>query len=42
MADLRHNMDIRRLPQLTAKDYDRLARYRQAWEILTAGEEAIA
>jgi (p)ppGpp synthase/HD superfamily hydrolase len=42
MADLRHNMDIRRLPQLTTRDYDRLARYRQAWEILTAGEEAIA
>lgn len=39
MADLRHNMDIRRLPQMTTRDCDRLVRYRQAWELLTAGDE---
>lgn len=37
LADLEHNMDVRRLPaDLTAKDFERLARYRQAWEILVA------
>lgn len=35
LADLAHNMDIRRLPApLTAKDHTRLNRYRQAWQQL--------
>ncbi|MEZ4517813.1 MAG: GTP pyrophosphokinase [Chloroflexota bacterium] len=35
LADLQHNMDIRRLPlELTEADLQRLATYRQAWELL--------
>lgn len=35
MADLRHNMDVRRLPpELSKKDLERLAKYRLAWELL--------
>ena len=34
LADLAHNMDIRRLPQLSMKDYGRLEKYRRAWELL--------
>jgi (p)ppGpp synthase/HD superfamily hydrolase len=35
LADLAHNMDIRRLPKLEMKDYGRLERYRRAWDALT-------
>ena len=35
MADLRHNMDIRRLPKVTEKDAIRMDKYRRAWETLT-------
>lgn len=36
LADLTHNMDIRRLPTpLSQRDLDRLAKYRRAWKILT-------
>ena len=36
LVDLKDNMDIRRLPEtLTPKDWERLARYRKAWGILT-------
>jgi len=35
LADLAHNMDIRRLPKLEMKDYGRLERYRRAWDTLT-------
>lgn len=31
MADLRHNMDLRRLEQLQEKDVDRLIKYHRAW-----------
>ncbi|ATB31413.1 bifunctional (p)ppGpp synthetase/guanosine-3',5'-bis(diphosphate) 3'-pyrophosphohydrolase [Melittangium boletus] len=31
LADLEDNMDVRRLPALTEKDAQRLARYRAAW-----------
>ncbi|WNG14864.1 HD domain-containing protein [Cystobacter fuscus] len=31
LADLEDNMDVRRLPAITAKDAERLARYRAAW-----------
>lgn len=31
-VDLEHNMDVRRLPHITAADATRLERYRQAWE----------
>lgn len=31
LADLEDNMDVRRLPALTAKDAERLVRYRAAW-----------
>lgn len=34
IADIEHNMDIRRLPALTEDSLERLQRYRQAWEIL--------
>ncbi len=34
LADLEDNMDIRRLPAVTPKDGERLARYRAAWERL--------
>ena len=33
-ADLEDNMDVRRLPAVTAKDAERLARYRTAWSRL--------
>jgi (p)ppGpp synthase/HD superfamily hydrolase len=36
LADLRHNMDIRRMNAVTEKDAERLERYRHAWQILTA------
>lgn len=35
LADLADNMDIRRLGEVTAKDEERLARYRAAWRQLT-------
>jgi (p)ppGpp synthase/HD superfamily hydrolase len=36
LADLAHNMDVRRLPvPLTAQDWGRLEKYRHAWEILS-------
>jgi hypothetical protein len=31
LADLEDNMDVRRLPAVTAKDAERLTRYRTAW-----------
>jgi (p)ppGpp synthase/HD superfamily hydrolase len=34
LADLAHNMDIRRLPEMGMKDYGRLEKYRRAWEML--------
>jgi (p)ppGpp synthase/HD superfamily hydrolase len=39
LADLDDNMDIRRLSQsLTDKDFERLKRYRRAWDRLAAAE----
>ena len=35
LADLQHNMNILRLPQLRDKDVARLRRYRAAWQQLT-------
>ena len=35
LADLLHNMDIRRMDRVTEKDAARLDKYRRAWEILT-------
>jgi (p)ppGpp synthase/HD superfamily hydrolase len=38
-ADLEDNMDIRRcLPELTKQDFERLKRYRRAWERVTGTE----
>lgn len=34
LADLEDNMDVRRLPGVTAKDAERLDRYRKAWAVL--------
>ena len=34
LADLEDNMDVRRLPTVTAKEMERLARYRAAWSRL--------
>ena len=36
LADLRHNMDIRRMTVVTPEDAPRLEKYRRAWEILTS------
>jgi len=36
LADLRHNMDIRRMDRVRAGDTERLERYRSAWESLTS------
>jgi (p)ppGpp synthase/HD superfamily hydrolase len=33
-SDLEDNMDIRRIARLTAKDFERLRRYREAWSKL--------
>lgn len=33
-ADLAHNMDVRRLPELTLRDLGRLEKYRRAWALL--------
>jgi (p)ppGpp synthase/HD superfamily hydrolase len=38
LADLRHNMDIRRMDKVRERDLERLEKYRNAWEILTADE----
>ncbi len=38
MADLRHNMDISRIPSPTEKDYARLEKYRKAYEFLSNAE----
>ena len=35
MADLTHNMDVRRLPEITDKDRERLLKYHQAWQMLS-------
>ena len=37
LADLAHNMDIRRLKNPTDKDWARLAKYRRAWDMLAYG-----
>ncbi|MEM7117234.1 MAG: GTP pyrophosphokinase [Chloroflexota bacterium] len=37
LADLAHNMDIRRLKNPTEKDWSRLAKYRLAWDMLAYG-----
>jgi len=36
LADLTHNMDVRRLPAVGEREAKRLKRYRQAWEMLTS------
>lgn len=38
LADLEDNMDIRRIPQPTQKDFDRLVKYRRSWETLKRRE----
>ena len=35
LADLKHNMDVRRMDHVRDNDVARLEKYRQAWEILT-------
>ena len=35
MADLSHNMDLSRLPVVTDKDYERVEKYRKAYEKLS-------
>lgn len=34
LADLQHNMDIRRLPEVGEKDLARLQKYGRAWQVL--------
>lgn len=36
LADLQHNMDIRRMSAVTPEDAPRLEKYRRAWAILTS------
>lgn len=36
LADLQHNMDIRRMDRVRGRDAERLEKYRRAWELLTA------
>ncbi len=40
LADIEHNMDIRRLPVVTAKDFDRLIKYRAAYDRLKGAEKS--
>ena len=35
LADLTHNMDLRRLPEVTDKDLKRVERYKEAYDFLT-------
>lgn len=35
LADLQHNMDIRRMEQVREQDLERLEKYRRAWQTLT-------
>lgn len=35
LADLRHNMDVRRMDRVEERDAVRLEKYRRAWEALT-------
>lgn len=35
LADLQHNMDVRRMDHVQPEDAQRLEKYRRAWEILT-------
>ena len=35
LADLAHNMDVRRLPEMGMNDYGRLEKYRRAWDRLS-------
>jgi (p)ppGpp synthase/HD superfamily hydrolase len=37
IADLEDNMDIRRMPEITEDDCDRLRKYHRAWVRLTGG-----
>lgn len=37
IADLEHNMDMRRIPAPSQKDLERLAKYHRAWVLLTEG-----
>jgi hypothetical protein len=37
LADLEDNMDLRRLPQLTEQDLQRLQRYHRGWKRLIGG-----
>ena len=37
-ADLEDNMELRRVPAVTAKDLERLARYRAAWTRIAAAD----
>lgn len=36
LADLQHNMDIRRMSAVTPEDAPRLEKYRRAWEMLAS------
>ena len=38
-ADLEDNMELRRLPTVTAKDLERLARYRSAWARMVTADQ---
>lgn len=38
-ADLEDNMELRRLPTVTAEDLERLARYRAAWARIVAADQ---
>jgi hypothetical protein len=42
LADLEHNMDVRRLSRIEKNDADRLTRYIQAWSELSASADESA
>ena len=39
LADLKHNMDLSRLPEITDADRERVEKYQRAMEILSANSE---
>ncbi len=41
IADLEDNMDVRRIKNVTAKDTERLAKYRRAWQTLTDEQDKV-
>ncbi|MBR5422817.1 MAG: bifunctional (p)ppGpp synthetase/guanosine-3',5'-bis(diphosphate) 3'-pyrophosphohydrolase [Clostridia bacterium] len=41
LADLKHNMDVSRLPEITERDLQRLEKYKKAYQYLVSGNESL-